>query len=472
MSGLEMLKAYFCPTSGNSPNVRKLENQLQPLGSRSRNLWTWKLCVGVLIVAVLGFMTLKRAVPMVSGEVPQLLSKLPSDFQWIITLVGLPVLAVALGYGLYRFFTALSRKRGLAVYLKSIHDVKKLIVYVSGSGALGFCKAVEQVTQGKDLKELLVFAHPPKISMKKGSVRLMGALIAYAPVQYAMGSHEAAISARGEEGEKFDQAHSAFLDATGCKETAVEWSVIHLGHGHTSISCHTEWESNRSTVGFGGAMPKRFVVLVRDSTYEEPVEQNDLLREPDVSTEAAEDESAFSESARAVVRVHSNEIVGSGVNIDPNGLILTNAHVVGDADEVSVRFSNGLQCTAVVENLDTDADIALVNCIGVTGAPTITLGDSSSLEPADQVVACGYDGASEDQELPVGNGGNITSFFLDKGTMHIRCNAPISPGYSGGALMTPDGKFVGLITSTEENGQVNEERTIALASTDVLEVIA
>ena len=70
------------------------------------------------------------------------------------------------------------------------------MVYVYGSGSVGFTRAVERLSRGNCLNQLVVFAHPPMSAIKKGSIQLLGAVTAYAPVQYAQGSHQAAVAAR------------------------------------------------------------------------------------------------------------------------------------------------------------------------------------------------------------------------------------------------------------------------------------
>ena len=471
MNAREMLQAYFSPKQGKAPNLPRLERKLQPPGTKTRKRNTWQLALGAIVMAGLGFMLLRRVLPIVSEQVPELLSGLPVELQMISIFLVLPGLAGVVGYGIYRLFRRLARRRAMEVYLESIQDAKKLMVYVSGSGALGFTKAVERFSRGKPIRELLVFAHPPIVAIKKGSVRLMGAVIAYAPVQYAMGSHKAARSARIVEGDQFNQGHQAFLEATGSKETAVEWSVIHLGKGHTSITCHTEWETARSTTGHGGAKPKRFVVLVRDSTFEDSICGDTTSEE--VNIDASASANSIKEAvAPVVVRVRNDGVVGSGVVIDPDGLVITNAHVVGDADSVTVRFGDGSEAVAIVAERDADADVALLSCIGVNGATSVKRGDSSTLNPGDLIAAFGYPADKDDREAPVADMGVVSKFFSENGRTHIQSSVAVSPGCSGGPLMTLDGRFMGLITSTHTDPEAGIERTLALSSNDVFNVIS
>ena len=471
MNGRAMLQAYFSLKQGKAPNLPKLEQKLQPPGTKIRKRNTWQLALAAIVLAGLMFMLFRRVIPIVSEQVPQLLSSQPAELQLVGIFLVLPALAGAVGYGIYRLFSRLARQRAMEVYLESIHDAKKLMVYVSGSGAIGFTKAVERISQGKPIRELLVFAHPPVVAIKKGSIRLMGAVTAYAPVQYAMGSHKAARSARIAEGDQYSQGHQAFLEATGSKETAVEWSMIHLGKGHTSITCHTEWETARTTTGYGGAKPKRFVVLVRDSTFEDSILSNEkpgvINTDVDASTTSIQED-----IAPVVVRVRNDGVVGSGVVIDTDGLVITNAHVVKDAESVTVRFGDGTESTAIVAERDTDADVALLSCIGVNGATSVQRGDSSTLNHGDLIAAFGYPADKDDQGAPTVDMGVVTKFFSENELTHIQSSVSVSPGCSGGPLVTLDGRFVGLITSTHTDTEADVKRTLALSSNDVFSVIS
>jgi hypothetical protein len=413
---------------------------------------------------------MRRLIPFISETFPAVIADLPVELQLISLFVVMPVIAAGIGYGLYRVSRRVAARRAMEVYLESIQDVKKLMVYVSGSGSVGFTNAVARLTRGNPVKQLCIFSHPPIVAVKKGSVRLMGAVTAFAPVQYAMGSHKAAQAARGAEGERYRQAHQAFLDATGGRTTAVEWSVIHVGKGHTSVSCHTEWEGMRSTV-LAGAAPQRFAIIVRDSTFEESDLGTDGSELEGRSAGENGAESTISDDiAPAVVRVVNNNITGSGVVIDADGLVLTNAHVVGDSDTVTVRFVNGIEATAKVEERDEDKDVALLYCRGVKGVTPIMRGDSAALSRGDLVAAFGYP-ANAATEHPVVDMGVATKFILDGDRTLIQSNVAISPGCSGGPLVTLDGRFMGLLTSTHVDPEDQVERTIALSGNDVFDVV-
>ena len=124
--------------------------------------------------------------------------------------------------------------------------------------------AIERLSQGALFKYLYVFAQPPLDAVKRGFLRIKGSITACIPVQSAKGTYMAAAAARSTEAQLSDEGHDAFLGAIGAEETSVEWSMIHVGEGHTSISCHTAWEEKRTTMNHS-ALPGRFVVVVQDA---------------------------------------------------------------------------------------------------------------------------------------------------------------------------------------------------------------
>ena len=79
---------------------------------------------------------------------------------------------------------------------------------------------------------------------------------------------------------------------------------------------------------------------------------------------------------------------GSGVIVDPSGLILTNRHVVGDGGSLTVYLEDGRSFKGKLEGVDTLTDLALLR-IRATGLPAATLGDSSSVEVGEPAVAIG-----------------------------------------------------------------------------------
>jgi Do/DeqQ family serine protease len=140
--------------------------------------------------------------------------------------------------------------------------------------------------------------------------------------------------------------------------------------------------------------------------------------------------------------------LGSGVILDPQGLIVTNHHVITDADEIRVVLSDRREFEATVVLSDEHTDLAVLK-IDLHGAslPTLTIGDSDSLEVGDLVLAIGN---------PFGVGQTVTSGIVSALARSIgaadfrsfiQTDAAINPGNSGGALIDLDGNLVGVNTA-------------------------
>jgi serine protease Do len=135
--------------------------------------------------------------------------------------------------------------------------------------------------------------------------------------------------------------------------------------------------------------------------------------------------------------------LGSGVIVSPDGYILTNNHVVGDASEIQVVLNDGRQFTAKVIGTDPQSDVALIK-INAENLPALTLTDSSKVEIGDVVLAIGD---------PFGVGETVTKGIVsakdrvtsgDGDEDFIQTDAAINPGNSGGALVDTDGRLIGI----------------------------
>ncbi len=140
--------------------------------------------------------------------------------------------------------------------------------------------------------------------------------------------------------------------------------------------------------------------------------------------------------------------LGSGVIISQDGYIITNNHVIEDADEVEVVLSNNEKTySAKVVGTDPKTDIAVLK-IKAKNLPAITLGDSDQLKVGDVVLAIGN---------PFGIGQTVTMGIVSakgRGSLHmvdyenfIQTDAAINPGNSGGALVDADGRLIGINTA-------------------------
>lgn len=143
--------------------------------------------------------------------------------------------------------------------------------------------------------------------------------------------------------------------------------------------------------------------------------------------------------------------LGSGVIMNQDGYILTNAHVIEGKDEIRVTLNDGRQATASVIGIDTDTDLAVLR-INLDQLPVISVGNSDGLRIGDVVLAIGnpYDfGQTVTQGIVSAKGRKrmgVTTF-----EDFIQTDADINPGNSGGALITANGKLVGINTAIISN---------------------
>jgi serine protease Do len=145
--------------------------------------------------------------------------------------------------------------------------------------------------------------------------------------------------------------------------------------------------------------------------------------------------------------------LGSGVIIDEQGFILTNQHVVEDADKLTVILSDGRKFSAEVKGSDPRADLAVIK-INAGNLPIATLGDSDSLKIGQWVMAIGnpFGFAMQNPEPTVTVGvvsalhrtlGNTLSSLKDYNDL-IQTDAAINPGNSGGPLVDLKGNVIGI----------------------------
>ena len=139
--------------------------------------------------------------------------------------------------------------------------------------------------------------------------------------------------------------------------------------------------------------------------------------------------------------------LGSGVIVSSDGYILTNNHVVADADELTVVLSDGRKFPAKVVGADPKTDIAVVR-IDATGLPAVTFADSDKLRVGDVVFAVGNPlGVGETVTMGIVSAKSRNVGILDDVEGYedfIQTDAAINMGNSGGALVDAKGRFVGI----------------------------
>lgn len=142
------------------------------------------------------------------------------------------------------------------------------------------------------------------------------------------------------------------------------------------------------------------------------------------------------------------EGAGSGVIISDNGYILTNNHVISGSNTIKVVLSDGTMYDATVVGTDAQTDIAIIK-IDATGLTAAVLGDSSTLQVGDRVIAIGN---------PLGSlGGTVTEGIVSgtdrelvvSGTAMtlLQISAAVNPGNSGGGLFNMRGELVGIVNA-------------------------
>ena len=145
--------------------------------------------------------------------------------------------------------------------------------------------------------------------------------------------------------------------------------------------------------------------------------------------------------------------LGSGFVIDKKGFIVTNNHVIENADKIKVKLKDGKEFDAEIVGRDPNTDLALIKIESPNGLPVIELGDSNALKVGEWVVAIGS---------PFGLEHTVTAGIVSaKGRVigsgpyddFIQTDASINPGNSGGPLIDMAGKVVGINTAIIASGQ-------------------
>src|SRR5579872_2928535 len=147
---------------------------------------------------------------------------------------------------------------------------------------------------------------------------------------------------------------------------------------------------------------------------------------------------------RAPHRVTS---LGSGFIIDPSGLVVTNNHVIADADEINVILNDGTKLTAELVGKDSKSDLALLRVHSDKPLKAVKFGDSDKLRLGEWVIAIGN---------PFSLGGTVTAGIVSARNRdinsgpydnYIQTDAAINRGNSGGPLFNLNGEVVGVNTA-------------------------
>jgi len=152
-------------------------------------------------------------------------------------------------------------------------------------------------------------------------------------------------------------------------------------------------------------------------------------------------------------QVFKQQALGSGFLIDTKGHVVTNAHVIDDADEVKVKLADEREFSAKVIGRDKQLDLAVLELSGASDLSPAALGSSDALRVGEYVVAMGN---------PFGLGHTVTMGIVSAKDRaigagnyddFIQTDASINPGNSGGPLFNLKGEVVGINTAINPNGK-------------------
>ncbi len=157
----------------------------------------------------------------------------------------------------------------------------------------------------------------------------------------------------------------------------------------------------------------------------------------------------FEKTFRDRLRGRREQMIGagSGFVLDPAGLIVTNNHVVGEADKILVSFTDGTELPARIIGTDELTDIAVIKVEAGHPLPAVSWGDSRGVQVGDWIMAAGN---------PFGLGGSVTAGIVSARGRDIgagpfddffQLDAPINPGNSGGPTFNMSGQVIALNTA-------------------------
>ena len=150
---------------------------------------------------------------------------------------------------------------------------------------------------------------------------------------------------------------------------------------------------------------------------------------------------------RSPERKYQQMAQGSGFVVSPDGYILTANHLVGEAEEVTVRLADDREFDAKIIGTDPDSDVAVVK-IDAKDLPSLEFADSDTLEVGEWVLAIGNPfGLSRTITAGIVSAKGRSGFRLAAYENYIQTDAAINPGNSGGPLINIDGKVVGINTA-------------------------
>ncbi|NNL99834.1 MAG: PDZ domain-containing protein, partial [Gammaproteobacteria bacterium] len=161
-------------------------------------------------------------------------------------------------------------------------------------------------------------------------------------------------------------------------------------------------------------------------------------------------------------RTRLETTLGSGVIVDPAGYILTNFHVIGDADAIVVALADGRAAPAQDIGIDPESDLAVLRT-DLDNLPVLPLGDAGAVQVGDVVLAIGNPfgvGQTVTQGIVSATGRNRVG--INTFENFLQTDAAINPGNSGGALINAAGALIGINTAILAGGGGNQGISFAI----------
>jgi len=155
--------------------------------------------------------------------------------------------------------------------------------------------------------------------------------------------------------------------------------------------------------------------------------------------------------------------LGSGVIVSSDGLVVTNAHVIKGAEEITVVLSDRRELQAELLLLDEKTDLAVLKVAAGKPLPTVTMGNSDDLLVGDLVLAIGNPfGVGQTVTMGIVSAQARTISGITDYSFFIQTDAAINPGNSGGALVSADGRLVGINTAIYSNTRGRDAGSVGI----------
>lgn len=204
--------------------------------------------------------------------------------------------------------------------------------------------------------------------------------------------------------------------------------------------------------GFADLAEKLLPAVVNISTTQTITAQNDMEdMPPDLQLPPGSPFEQFfhdfMDKQKNMPRKRKATALGSGFVVDPSGYIVTNNHVIQDADEITVILQDDTNLTATVVGRDKKTDLALLKVTPKKPLAAVPWGDSDKIRVGDWIIAIGD---------PYGLGGTVTAGIISARSRdiqsgpydeYLQTDAPINRGNSGGPMFNMDGEVVGVNTA-------------------------